>query len=74
MSRTATIKSLPRAFRMMKAMRAQGIDWGEDYRHAGAVALKAVLEERMTSAIDGHLAGMAARAEATVAMATIVAG
>ena len=34
MSRTATIKSLPGAFRMMKAMQAQGMEWGEDYRRA----------------------------------------
>jgi hypothetical protein len=35
MSRTATIKSLPDAFRVMKAMQAQGIEWGEDYRRGG---------------------------------------
>jgi hypothetical protein len=32
MSQTATIKSLPRAFRMMKAMEADGVVWGADYR------------------------------------------
>ncbi len=32
MPQAATIKSLPRAFRMMKAMQADRIDWGEDYR------------------------------------------
>jgi hypothetical protein len=32
MPQTATIKSLPAAFAMMKAMRAEGIEWGEDYR------------------------------------------
>jgi len=31
MPRAATTKSLPRAFRMMKAMQAQGIEGGEDY-------------------------------------------
>ncbi len=36
MPQAATIKSLPRAFRMMKAMQAQGIEWGEDYRRADA--------------------------------------
>ncbi len=41
MPQAATIKSLPRAFRMMKAMQAQGIEWGEDYRRAGAQALAA---------------------------------
>ena len=64
MPQTATIKSLPRAFRMMKAMQAQGIEWGADYRDAAADALKAVLLGRMEVAIDRHLAEMAARQEA----------
>ncbi len=38
MPQAATIKSLPRAFRMMKAMQAEGIEWGEDYRGAAAGA------------------------------------
>ena len=41
MPQAATIKSLPRAFRMIKAMQAQGIEWGEDYRRAGVQALAA---------------------------------
>ncbi len=64
MPQTATIKSLPRAFRMMKAMQAQGIEWGEDYRRAGAQALKEVLEGRMAAGVDRHLADMAARGAA----------
>ncbi len=64
MSQSATIKSLPRAFRMMKAMQAQGIEWGEDYRHAAGAALKDVLQGRMVAGIDDHLAEMAARGEA----------
>ena len=64
MSQTATIKSLPRAFRMMKSMQAQGIEWGEDYRQAGAQALKEILEGRMAAEIDRHLEEMAARGEA----------
>ncbi len=64
MPQVATIKSLPRAFRMMKAMQAQGIEWGEDYRRAGAQALKEVLEGRMAAGIDHHLAEMAARGAA----------
>jgi hypothetical protein len=55
MPQAATIKSLARAFRMMKAMRAQGIEWGEDYRRAAAQALQEVLERRMAAAVDGHL-------------------
>ena len=58
MPQAATLKSLPRAFRMMKAMQAQGIEWGEDYRFAAGAALKAVLEGRMAAAIDRHLAEM----------------
>ena len=38
MPQAATIKSLPRAFRMLKAMQVQGIEWGEDYRGAAAGA------------------------------------
>ena len=61
MPHSATIKSLPRAFRMMKAMQAQGIEWGEDYRHAARAALKDVLEGRMVCAVDRHLEEMAVR-------------
>ncbi len=61
MPQAATIKSLPRAFRMMKAMQAQGIEWGEDYRRAGAQALKGVLEGGMATGIDRYLADMAIR-------------
>lgn len=58
MPQAATIKSLPGAFRMMKTMQAQGIEWGEDYRRAGALALKDVLEGRMAGALDRHLEEM----------------
>lgn len=64
MPRSATIKSLPRAFRMMEAMQAQGVEWGQDYRFAAADALKTILSGRMDAAIDRHLADMAARQEA----------
>lgn len=64
MPQSATIKSLSRAFRMMKSMQAQGIEWGEDYRRAGAEALKDILETRMAAGIDQHLAEMAARGAA----------
>lgn len=64
MPQAATIKSLPRAFRMMKAMEGDSVEWGEDYRHAAADALKEILSGRMETAIDRHLATMAARQEA----------
>jgi putative transposase len=63
MSQSATIKSLPRAFRMMEAMQAQGVEWGEDYRFAAADALKAILTGRMNAAIDRRLSDMARRQE-----------
>ena len=64
MPQAATIKSLPHAFRMMKAMQAQGIEWGEDYRPAAAAALKDVLEGRMAAGIDRHLEATDRLAEA----------
>ena len=64
MPQAATIKSLPRAFRMMEAMQVEGVEWGEDYRLAAADALKTILSGRMDAAIDRHLAEMAAREQA----------
>ena len=64
MPQSATIKSISRAFRVMKSMQGQGIEWGEGYRRAAGAALKDVLEGRMAAGIDGHLAAMAARDEA----------
>ncbi len=69
MSQTATIKSLARAFRMMKATQSDGIEWGDDYRHAGAAALKDVLEGQLANRIDRHLDERAARAAAEAAEA-----
>ena len=64
MPQAATIKSLPRAFRMMKAMQAEGVEWGEDYRQAAAAALKNILGGRMGASIDRRLSEMAVRGEA----------
>ena len=58
MPQAATIKSLPRAFRMMKAMQAHGIEWGDDYRQSAAAALTDMLHGRMASTIDRHLEDM----------------
>jgi transposase-like protein len=55
MPQAATIKSLPVAFAMVKAMQAEGVEWGEDYRQAARVALVELLEGRMEQAIDQHL-------------------
>ena len=59
MPQTATIKSLPAAFRMMKAMQAEGIEWGEDYRQGARQAVAALLRGRMDQLIDEHLERMA---------------
>jgi transposase-like protein len=64
MPQTATIKSLPAAFAMMKAMQAEGVEWGEDYRAGARHALAELLEGRMDQLIDQHLERMAERGQA----------
>jgi putative transposase len=59
MPQTATIKSLPAAFRMMKAMQAEGVEWGEDYRQGARQAVAELLRDRMAQLIDEHLERMA---------------
>jgi putative transposase len=59
MPQTATIKSLPAAFAMMKAMQAEDVEWGEAYRAAASQALAEILEGRMEQLIDAHLERMA---------------
>ena len=64
MPQSATIESLPAAFRMMKAMQAEGVEWGEDYRTAARAALKEVLEARATSRVPQAGAKLEGRADA----------
>ena len=64
MPQTATIKSLPAAFRMMKAMQADDVEWGEDYRGAARQALARLLEGRMAETIDRYLERIAERGQA----------
>ena len=52
----ATITSLPMAFEMVKAMQAEGLEWGEGYRPLGRLAVAAIIEEQMVAAVDRHLA------------------
>jgi putative transposase len=59
MPQAATIQSLPAAFAMMKAMQAEGVEWGEDYRASARHALTKLLEGRMDQLIDEHLERMA---------------
>lgn len=53
--RTATITSLPMAFEIVKAMQADGLDWGEGYRPLGRQALQEIIEQQMAAAVDRHL-------------------
>ena len=59
MPQTATIKSLPAGFEMMKAIQAEGVEWGEDYRLGARDAVVELLEGRMDQLIDAHLERMA---------------
>ena len=59
MPQTATIKSLPVAFEMLKAMQAEDVEWGEDYRAGAREALVELLEGRMDQTIDQPLERMA---------------
>jgi hypothetical protein len=64
MPQTATIASLPVAFAMMKAMQAEGVEWGGDYRDAARQALVELLEGWMAERIDRRLERTAELAEA----------
>ncbi len=64
MPRTVTIKSLPEAFAVIKEMRGQDYEWGEDYRTAGRAALAEILEGQMALRVDRHLEEMAQRGQA----------
>jgi hypothetical protein len=59
-----TIRSLPRAFELVKGMQAQGLEWGEGYRALGRQAIGDVLRGQMDQAIDEHLDRMAVLDEA----------
>ncbi len=58
--RAATIESLPAAFEVVKAMQADGLDWGEGYRPLGRRALAEIIEAEMAAAVDRHLEGLEA--------------
>lgn len=59
MPQAVTIRSLPRAFELVKGMQAQGLEWGEGYRTLGRQAIGDVLRSQMDRAIDEHLEQMA---------------
>jgi len=60
MPQAVTIRSLPRAFELVKGMQGQGLEWGEGYRPLGREAIAAILQGQMSEAIDAHLDRMAA--------------
>jgi len=43
------------AFEMVKAMQAEGLEWGEGYRSLGRQALAEVIEDQMAMAVDRYL-------------------
>jgi len=55
MPHMATIESLPVAFEMVKAMQADGLDWGEGYRPLGRQALEEIIEQQMAKAVEAYL-------------------
>ena len=55
MPQAVTIRSLPKAFEFVKAMQADGLEWGEGYRGFGRDAIAAILQSQMAQAIDDHL-------------------
>jgi hypothetical protein len=59
MPQAVTIRSLPRAFEFVKAMQAQGLEWGEGYQGLGRKAITAILQGQMAQAVDEHLDRMA---------------
>jgi putative transposase len=53
--RAATITSLSMAFEVVKAMQADGLEWGEGYRPLGRQALQEIIEDQMAAAVDRYL-------------------
>jgi transposase-like protein len=43
------------AFEMVKAMQADGLEWGESHRPLGRQALEEIIEDQMAAAVDRHL-------------------
>ena len=64
MPQAATIKSLPRAFRMMKTCRRKGSNGARITAAPAPSPLKDVLEGRMAAGVDRHLDEMAERGAA----------
>jgi transposase-like protein len=59
----AAIRSVSKAYKVIKEISSQGVAWGEDYRFYSRIALKEFLEGRMKARIDSYLEEMAVRGE-----------
>jgi putative transposase len=64
MPQAVTIRSLARAFEVVKGMQAHGLEWGEGYRPLGRDAIAGILQGQMGQLIDEHLDRMASLDEA----------
>jgi transposase-like protein len=58
MLQSATIDSLPEALTIIKELKQNDMEWGEDYRNATKKALKLILESRMAANIDDYLSDL----------------
>jgi len=59
----AAIRSVSKAYKVIKEISSQGVPWGEDYRVYSRMALKEFLEGRMKAKLDSYLEEMAVRGE-----------
>jgi len=59
----AAIRSVSKAYKVIKEISSQGVMWGEDYRVYSRMALKQFLEGRMKANLDSYLEEMAVRGE-----------
>jgi len=59
----AAIRSVSKAYKVIKEISSQGVPWGEDYRFYSRIALKQFLEGRMKANLDFYLEEMAVRGE-----------
>jgi transposase-like protein len=63
MPQIAAIKSVRRAFRMIKSLEMRGVEFQEDHRQAGREALAQIIQDRMHNRIDKHLEEIASKDE-----------
>jgi transposase-like protein len=64
MPHAVTIRSLPAAFEMMKAMHSNGLAWGEDCRPLARRAIASIIEDSLAACVDAHLLRVAERGAA----------